>query len=64
MKKPAFVKMYNWKDLARLVVADMQRQHNITITPDSDFHYIGGMDTQNNPFVRVDLTPLEAVTKE
>jgi len=51
--------MYNWHDLVRLAVKDMHRGLGMAYNPDSEFHYIGGTDAHDNPFIRIDLTPLD-----
>jgi hypothetical protein len=63
LKKQVLVKTYNWNDLTRLVVADMRQRLGIPVESPDEFHYIGGLDPRANPFIRIDLTPMEGVAK-
>jgi hypothetical protein len=57
-RKKSTVRYFDWRALVRLAVHDME-QSGIKREPDDDFHYIGGLDLQGNPFIRVDLDPLK-----
>lgn len=57
-KKKAIVKFYNWQALAKLALKDMREQLNLS-EEDADVHYIGGLDTRKNPFMRFDVTPMK-----
>lgn len=57
------VKMYNWKALARLAIRDMCEREGVPVYK-GKLHYIGGVDTQGKPFLRIDLTPLVTTTKK
>jgi hypothetical protein len=57
MVRKTMVKLYSWKDLTRLAIADMQTRMGEQ-NPDAEFHYIGGLDFEMNPFIRVDMDPL------
>lgn len=57
-KKKTLSKMYDWRALVKLVVKDMHERHGTTYNG-SELHYMGGLDTQLHPFIRIDLTPLQ-----
>ena len=57
------VKLYAWKALCRLILDDLaQKTGRMEIK--GRFHYIGGVDREGNPFLRVDITPLEVPRRD
>jgi hypothetical protein len=62
-KRKALVRLYRWDDLTRLVHRDMREKFDLPEDPSAEFHYIGGVDVRQNPFIRIDMTPLPGVPK-
>ena len=63
MQRKALAKLYSWKDLTRLAIRDLQAKTGLH-DDEAEFHYVGGLDCAGNPFIRVDLAPMEQTTKK
>ena len=51
-------KIYNWEALIQLAVQDMLNKHGAP-PANEGINFIGGFDCAEQPFVRIDLTPLD-----
>lgn len=56
MKQKAIVKVYKFRDLLPLVIKDLRRRTGVTV-PRQNVHWVSGLDGNNDPFIRVDITP-------
>jgi hypothetical protein len=64
MKKKSLVKLYNWKRLINLIINDMCEKEGLPrLEGQQPLHYVGGLDAQGFPYIRVDLTPLQKTDK-
>jgi hypothetical protein len=56
------VKIYDHRALLKLALRDLARTLGVA-TVTGKFHYIGGLDTEGRPFLRIDLKPFQVPRK-
>ncbi len=61
-KERVIVKIFQWHDLLCLAIDDLCRKQGISDVK-SKFHYVCGLDFNNKPFIRLDLTRRDVARK-
>ena len=54
------VKLYGWEELTCLALKDLCIRQNLSMPVSGRVHSVAGLDSNGQPFIRLDLNPLSA----